>query len=88
MNVIDPSTNIISCPIKSGDTEPNSKYYLEKYFNIAWINHPHFIYIIWLKPHPEYLVLEYFLEPIPQSPKLPQPESHAEYTYFTRLLAH
>ena len=57
--------------MQSGDTEPNSKYYLDKYFNIAWSNHPQFIYVILLQPHPEYLVLYYFLDPIPQYIKLP-----------------
>ena len=33
--------------------------------------------------HPESLVLEYFLEPSTQYPKLPQPKSHAEDTDFT-----
>ena len=35
LNKIDPSTNIISRPMQSGNIETNSKYYLEKYFNIA-----------------------------------------------------
>ena len=38
--------------MQSGDTEPNSKYYLYKYFNISYIKHPRFIYIIWLQLHP------------------------------------
>ena len=29
--------------MKSGDTEQNSKYYLENYFIIAYIKHPNFI---------------------------------------------
>ena len=74
--------------MQSGDAEPNSKYYLEKYFNIRYINHSNFIYIIWLQPHPESLVLEPLLDPIPQSPKIPQPKSHTEHTNFTRLSAH
>ena len=32
LNQIEPSTNIISRPMQSGDTGQNSKYYLEKYF--------------------------------------------------------
>ena len=35
LNKIYPSTNNISCPIESGIQEPNSKYYLEKNFNIS-----------------------------------------------------
>ena len=35
--------------------------------------------------HPESLVLEYFLDPNTQSPKLPQLRSRAEHTYFTNL---
>ena len=64
-NRIDLSSNIISRPMQSGDTRPNSKYYQEKYLNIAQSNHPHFIYILWLQLNPEYLVLESFLYPIP-----------------------
>ena len=37
-NLIDPSTNIISRQMKNRDTEQNSKYYLKKYFNIAYSN--------------------------------------------------
>ena len=33
-----------------------------------------------MQPHPEYSVIEYFLEPSPQYPKLTQPESHVEHT--------
>ena len=29
--------------IQNWDTEPNSKYFLKEYLNIAWINQPHFI---------------------------------------------
>ena len=35
LNRINPSTNIISCSMQIRDTEPNSKNYLEKYFNIT-----------------------------------------------------
>ena len=35
LNQIHLSTNIISLPMQREDTDPNSKYYLEKYFNIA-----------------------------------------------------
>ena len=38
--------------------------------------------------YPESLVLEYFPYPSTQYPKLPQPESRAEHTDLTRLLAH
>ena len=77
--------NIIPCPIQSRIQEPNSKYYLDKYFYIAYSNHPHFIYIILLQPHPESLVIDSFLDPILQYPKLPQPKSRAEQTDFTML---
>ena len=40
LNQMDPSMNIISCLIQSGIQEPNSNYYLEKYFNISSSNHP------------------------------------------------
>ena len=43
LNRIYRGTNIISCPMQSGNTEPNSKYYLEKYFSIEWSKHPNFI---------------------------------------------
>ena len=88
MNWNDPSTNIIQLPMQSGIKEPNSKYYLDNYFNIAWSNLPHFIYIIWLQPNPESLVIESFLYPIPQYSKLTQPKSRSEYTDFTMLFAH
>ena len=51
--------------IQNGDTEPNSKYRLKEYFNIAYSKHPNFIYILWLQLHTESLVLDSFLEPIP-----------------------
>ena len=35
LNRIYPKTNIISCQIQNGYTEPNSKYCLKGYFNIA-----------------------------------------------------
>ena len=35
LNQIEPSMNIISRPIQSGIQEPNSKYYLGKYFTIS-----------------------------------------------------
>ena len=54
--------------MQSGDREPNSKYYLEEYFNIAYSKHPHFIYIIWLQLHPEFLPLESLLDPSPNLP--------------------
>ena len=41
--------------------EQNSKYFLEKYFNIENSKHRKFIYIIWLQLHTEFLVLEYLL---------------------------
>ena len=58
-----------------GDTEPNSKYYLEKYFNLAYITHHHFICIILFQLHTEYLVLESFLDPIPNLPKFLNPNN-------------
>ena len=85
LNWIDPIMDIISCPIQSGIQEPNSKY-LEKYFNIACSNHPHFVYIIWLRLYPESLVLDYSLDSSTQSPKLPQPESCYGHTYFTKMV--
>ena len=83
LNRIDPSMNNISCPTQRGIQEPNSKYYLENYFNISYNNHPHFIYTIWLQPQPEYLALKSFLDAIPQSIKLSQPKSRAEHTDVT-----
>ena len=65
LNKIDPSTNIISRQMQNGDTEPNSKYYLDKYFNIAYSSHPHFIYILLLQLHPDSLLLKLLLDPIP-----------------------
>ena len=62
--------NIIYRPIQIGIQEPNPKYHLDKYFYIECINHPQFIYILWLQPHPESLVIESFLDHIPQSTKL------------------
>ena len=38
--------------------------------------------------HPEYLVLESFLDPIYQSPKLLQPKSRADHKDFTFFLLH
>ena len=35
LNQIDPNTNIISRQIQNGDIEPNSKYCLKEYFNLA-----------------------------------------------------
>ena len=40
-----------------------------------------------LQLNPEYLVLESLLDPITQSPKLPQLESRAEQTNLDRLLS-
>ena len=37
--------------------------------------------------HPDYLVLESYLDPSTQYPKLPQPESRDEHTYLTGLFA-
>ena len=54
--------------MQNRDTEPNLKYYLEDYFNIVYINQPYFISILWLQLHPESLVLESFLETIPNLP--------------------
>ena len=54
---------LFTLPIQSRDTEPNSKYYLEEYLNIAQSKHPHFIYIILLQLNTESLALESFLDP-------------------------
>ena len=35
---MEPIKNIISCPIKNVNTEPNCKFNLEKYFKIAYSN--------------------------------------------------
>ena len=56
---------LLSCQMYNRDIEPNSRYYLGEYFNIKYSKYPHFIYILWLQLHPKYLVLELFLEPIP-----------------------
>ena len=39
-----------------------------------------------LQPHPESLVLESSLDPSPQYPKIPQPESHYEYNDLTKFV--
>ena len=88
LNWYDLNINSIFRPIQSGIQEPNSKYYLEEYFNIAKSNHPHFILNILLQPYTESLVIEYLPDPSPQSTKLPQTESRAENTDFTRLFDH
>ena len=80
--------NIIYHPIYNWMRELNLEYYLEKYFNIAYINNPRFILILWLKPYPDSLVLESFLEPSPQSPKPPQPKSRAKHTDLTFVFAY
>ena len=41
--------------------------------------------MIWLKPHPESLVIECFLEPSPQYTKIPPPESRDEHSDFTKI---
>ena len=41
-----------------------------------------------MKLNPESLVIESFLDPITQSPKLPQPKPRAEHNNFTKLFAH
>ena len=57
--------------------EPDLKYYLENYFEKSIDlsgKKPHFIYIIWLQLCTESLVIESFLDPSTQSPKIPQPK--------------
>ena len=44
--------------------------------------------MIQLQLHPASFVIEYFLDPNPQSTQLPQHESCAEHTDFTRIFAH
>ena len=58
-----------------GDTEPNSKYYLDNYFNISYSNQPHSIYILWLQPYPDSWVIYSFLEPIINIPNFLNPNN-------------
>ena len=60
-------------PMQSKDKQKKSKYYLDNYFNIEWIKHPYFIYIIWLKMNPESLSLESLLDPRSNLPNFLNP---------------